>query len=471
MTNRNILLSAASAGVLSAALLGSGVAFAATTVTVLGGNTDANGGTTAGTVGYRYATQALTASNGAISQTSNFLSFAFTSGDNLAVSEQLTVTLPTGFVWTTAPTATLSGTTTATCGSTAVLGAGVISGTSPNQVTFSVSSPFATGTNGCTVTLSNWAATTGTALTSVVTSPLAISAAVISTGTAGRANSSVGSGFTSASGWTVTAGGGAPVTTIDVSAAALGKTFTTASSVAPRVANLGTITLAAATPVYSATSAAYAIPGTATFNPTITAANLGTASRFYFGNNGTGAACSTTVGASPTGSVAGTISGSTVSASGLGIQAYALCYEANGTSVIQESTYTGSFTSSLAGTAVNVNTGFGSIVYPGAAANINYAVGGSAWQYFVRVTNPGQSSSTVLAVITTDAGVSTTGVLATGLGANTNALYSVADINAATGLSLGQADRFRVQVVTSNTAARASGVLFNTATGVITAAN
>lgn len=475
MTNRNILLSAASAGVLSAALFGAGSALAAApTVTMIGGNVDATG-TAAGTVGYRYATQATQVSTGVISQAAGFLTVAYANGDQLSNGDQITISLPSGFTFLAAPTATLSGSATGSCGSNAAIGAGTVSASSPNTVTFSTSTAFSVGTSGCTITFSGLNATSGTLLQSAVSTALTPTLTVVSSANGARPAASVGagSGFYAANGWTVTGAAGGATTTIDVSATALGKTFTTTSAVNARVTRLATVTPAANALVLAANSSAYTLPAGVTFSATLTGVNFASASRVYFEAQGT---CQTTPGAAlSTGSQNGTISGNTVTAPGLSTATYALCYEANGSTVVQPSTYSAAFTSTLSGSASlaagNAVTNLGNIAFPGNPAQINYAVGGSAWQYFVRVTNPGQAVSTVLAVVTPDSGVTTVGVLATGLSANANALYSVADLNAATGLSLGQADRFRVQVVTSNTAATASGILFNTATGVITTAN
>lgn len=474
MTNRNILLSAASAGVLSAALLGAGTAFAAApTVSVIGGNVDTTGAA-AGTTGYRFATQATTTSTGVISQAAGFLTLTYANNDALNLGDQITVSLPSGFTWLAAPTVALSGSATGSCGSNAAINTGTVSASSPNTVTFTTATAFAVGTSGCTITFSGLNATSGTALQSPVTTALSPTVAVVSSANGARSSAAVtGHGFFAANGWTVTGSNGGATTTIDVSATALGRTFTTATAAAARVTRLATVTPGVNTLVLAANSAAYTLPTGTTFSGAVTGVNFASASRVYLEASG---ACQTTPGAAlSSGSQLATISGNTATVAGLTSTGYALCYEANGSSVIQASTYSASFSSSLSGSASLANgtaaTNLGNIAFPGNPTTINYATGGSAYQYFVRVTNPGQSLSTVLAVVTPDSGVTTVGVLNTGLGANANALYSVADLNTATGLSLGAADRFRVQIVTSNSSASASGVLFNTATGVISPAN
>ncbi|MFX8797721.1 hypothetical protein ABTM57_20585, partial [Acinetobacter baumannii] len=79
-----------------------------------------------------------------------------------------------------------------------------------------------------------------------------------------------GHGFFAANGWTVTGSNGGATTTIDVSATALGRTFTTASAAAARVTRLATVTPGVNTLVLAANSAAYTLPTGTTFSAAVT---------------------------------------------------------------------------------------------------------------------------------------------------------------------------------------------------------
>ena len=170
----------------------------------------------------------------------------------------------------------------------------------------------------------------------------------------------------------------------------------------------------------------------------------------------------------------GTISGNTATFTAIPSAAavFNTCIENSGSTVLQAGTYSAAAVSSLSTQSIlgSTLTSVGTLAYNGVASTINYVTGGSAYQYFLRVTNPNSGTGQVFAVVTKEDGTTFSGSITTNLGANANALYSVSDLNAATGANLGAADRARVQLLLGANMT-GTGILFNTATGVITGAN
>ncbi len=464
MTNtRSLLSSTALSGALavSALVVAAGAAQAAT-VTFNGGNA------------VTLATQSLN-SSGTIALTAINVPVIVTGavGESCANGAVITLTAPTGTLFSAAPLATFTGANAADLSATGVVqtGSSTVNYTlnAANGNTFASGSVMTIGAN----TAGGINLTSGTTFASPVTTARPFTVGALSCASFTGGNTGAG-GLASASGVSAANAPGNNVT-VDTTATGAGKLFATSATNSTRVAALGTLTVSnAAGTVNAGNGSAFTLPAGSAL--TVTASGpFSAASRVYLA---TGTTCTTTAGAAlPAGNILGTVSGGTATFASAAVnQAYVLCYENNGTSLITAgsgntpATFTGTaVVSTLTGSTTGLT--LGNMFYSGTASTLNYVTGGSAYQYFVRVTNPTAAATSVFAVVTRDDGTTFSGSVNTNLGANSNALYSIADLNTATGANLTANDRARVQILTSANPAPVVGLLFNTATGVIAPAN
>lgn len=452
--HRSLMTTTALSGALAITgiALTSGVASAAVTASFNGGNN------------INFATQAATASSGAISLTAGqVLNLTLPSGDYCPANSTITLTAPAGVTFTSAPGFTTAG---ATWGAAAA--SGFVSGAS--TVTYLVSTAL-TGAADNLVTIGGttgiFTLASGTTFTTASTTPRTFTLSQSGCTTSGIGQSTAGFTAASAISYTATAGTNA---SIDTGATGQGKLFTASATNSTRVAVGGTAQFGIATTLINTAGGTTYNAGASTGVVTMTGV-FSQFARVYLANG----ACNTTAGgALPTGSITGVISGSTATFSGLQTTAtYTACFENDGSSVLQSGTYTSSASASAISGTVAGTGALGVFTYSGTATTINYVTGGSAYQYFARVTNTNNSPVSVFVVVTKDDGSTpAAGLITTNLGANANALYSMTDINTASGANLTAADRARVQVLTSGSAGTTpiQGILFNTATGVVTAA-
>lgn len=458
MTNhRSLMTTTALSGAMavSALLAGAGVAQAASATF--------NGG-----ANVTIATQTLnSAGTVSLSQAAQTLAIQLTGAETCAVGTTITLTAPSGVTFSSVPNVAITG-----GGGTPATASGSL-GTGSSSVVYTFAGNTLNATNNGTITFggatSPFFLTTGSTLTTATTTPRVFT---VSSTCSSFAAPTVANGLTSASGFSATATAGTTLT-VDTTATGAGRLFTTNTASTTRVGTIGTYAVAnTAAAVDAGNGSAYLLPSGSSVTTTLTG-SFAAASRVYAATN----ACVTTAGGSlPSGSVTGSITGSSAVLTGMAINTtYTLCYENNGSTVIQAGA--GSDAPITASAAVSNLAGatsaatVGALRFSGAAGTINYVTGGSAYQYFVRVTNPNSSATSVFAVVTKEDGTSTSGSLNTSLGANANALYSISDVNTATGANLTASDRARIQVLTSQTAASVTGVLFNTATGVVAPAN
>lgn len=463
MTNtRSLMSSTALSGALavSALVVAAGAAQAATA--------------TFATSSITLATQSLNASGAVgLAQTGQTIIVTPGAAETCSTGGQITITAPSGVLFASVPNVSFTGANAACLTASGVVNSGSASVTytltTINAATFNTTSNMVVGVNGTTGPIS---LTTGTTFTSPVSTARTFVVSGVACATA-ITGATTANGLMSASGFGYTANAAGNTATVDTTATGAGRLFVTSASNSTRVATLGSFTVNAATGVVDAASGApYTLPAGSAI--TVTASGpFASASRAYV----TTTTCVTTAGAAlPSGYVTGTISGATATFSSLATSAYNLCYENNSTSVIQAGTAAtpapitaSASVSTLTGSTSSVT--IGALAFSGNATSLNYVTGGSAYQYFVRVTNPNTAATSVFAVVTRDDGTAFSGSVTTNLSSNANALYSITDLNTATGANLTASDRARIQVLTSAATAPVSGLLFNAATGVVNTAN
>jgi len=410
-------------------------------------------------------TVASNSNNVALIQTNQCISFSAGAANDWSVGSTFVVNLPSGVTFQQAVTANAS------AGTLSLLAGGTAGSSS---VTYSINQAAAAGDIvriGCASTASSSAGNLFLTAAAYSAANTTVAAATVST-TGGGANVAAGTTVNLlTSGQPITATVATAVAqTIDTGATNLGRGFATntTTAAAARYATLAQITIANPATVNAVGGSSYTLP-TATETVTISGPFNGI-SRAYLST----AACVTTAGAAlAAGAVVGTISGNTATFTAIPstAQAFNTCIENSGSTVLQAGSYTVAAVSSLSTQSIlgSTNTTVGTLAYNGTASTINYVTGGSAYQYFLRVTNPNSGAGQVFVVVTKDDGTSFSGSITTNLGANTNALYSIATVNAATGANLGAADRARIQLLLSS-GMTGMGILFNTSTGVVTAA-
>lgn len=462
MTNtRSLLSSTALSGALavSALVVGAGAAQAAT-VAFSGGNNvtlATQSLNSSGTVGLLQSGQTVTATGD--------------TNDVCAPGSVIVLTAPTGTLFAAAPLASFTGANATNLSATGVVQTG------SSTVQYTLSSTGGTTNNFASTTVITFGnsgginLTSGTTFATPVTSSRTFTVSGLSC--ASFAGGTTANGLQSASGIQNSVASNGNQATVDTTATGAGKLFATSSTNSTRVATLGQIAVANTATVNAGSGAAFTLPAGSAL--TVTASGpFSAASRVYLATG----TCTTTAGAAlPSGNILGTVSGGTATfASAAVATTYTLCYENNGSSLITAGTSslpTAVTASGVVSTLTGSTTSFniGNLVYSGNATSLNYITGGSAYQYFVRVTNPTSAATSVFAVVTRDDGTTFSGSVNTNLGANANALYSVTDLNTATGANLTAADRARVQILTSAASAPVSGLLYNTATGVVATSN
>ncbi len=410
-------------------------------------------------------TVASNSNNVALIQTNQCISFSAGAANDWTVGSTFVVNLPTGVTFQQAVTANAS------AGTLSLLAGGTAGSSS---VTYSINQAAAAGDIvriGCSSTAGSSAGNLFLTAPGYSVANTTVAAATVST----TSGTPVAAGTTVnllTSGQPITATVATAVAqTIDTGATNLGRGFATntTTAAAARYATLAQITVANPATINAVGGASYTLP-TATETVTISGPFSGI-SRAYLST----AVCVTTAGAAlAAGAVVGTISGNTATFTAIPSAAavFNTCIENSGSTVLQAGSYTVAAVSSLSTQSIlgSTNTTVGTLAYNGSAQTVNYVTGGSAYQYFLRVTNPNSGTGQVFVVVTKEDGTSFSGSITTNLGANANALYSISDVNTATGANLGAADRARVQLLLSS-GMTGTGILFNTATGVVTAAN
>ncbi len=419
---------------------------------------------TVNTVNLAANTVASNSNNVALIQTNQCIAFSAGAANDWTVGSTFVVNLPSGVTFQQAVTANAS------AGALSLLAGGTAGSSS---VTYSINQAAAAGDIvriGCASTAGSSAGNLFLTAPAYSAANTSIAAATVST-TGGNVVTAgtVVNLLTSAQ--PITASVASSVAqTIDTGATNLGRGFAAnnTNSAAARYATLSTIGIGQSAVVNAVGGASYTLP-TATETVTISGPFSGI-SRAYLSVP----ACVTTAGAAlASGAVVGTISGNTATFTAIPSTAltYNTCIENSGSTVLQPGSFTVAAVSTLSTSSIvfTTNTTVGTLAYNGTASTINYVTGGSAYQYFLRVTNPNSGTGQVFVVVTKDDGTSFSGSITTNLGANTNALYSIATVNAATGANLGAADRARVQLLLSS-GMTGTGILFNTSTGVVTTA-
>lgn len=362
----------------------------------------------------------------------------------------VTFTLPAGVTFATTPTATGTGGFPAS----PVVGGG---GAGSNFVTYNVATTAAAGT----ITLGAFQVTGATGLATAGTN-LAMTAQASGFTTA--ANNDTAARSTTATSTVMAASNsqlGATVVgtaaTIDVNSPANGMLYLAGGNTITRSGYVGTVNAVNNAYLNSTATAPYAFTST-TASVAISADYSGISSVYAVTP---AAACAATA---PAGAKIATIAGSTATIAGLAPNTvYGVCFINTGANLMSSSanmTVTATQDSSSKTAAANL----GAISYNGSAATLNYVVGSVSGGYtnYIRVTNPDATARRLMVVVTKDDGTTTSGTLDTGLAAGNNKLYTVADINAATGSTLTSAtDRARVTILSPSGTTTVDNLMFN----------
>lgn len=371
----------------------------------------------------------------------------------------VTFTLPAGVTFATTPTAVGTGGFPAA----PVVGGG---GAGSNYVTYNV----VTGAGAGTITLGAFQVTGATGLATAGTS-LNMTAQASGFSAAGGTNndtaarSTAGTATvmaTSASQLNAAVGGVAA--TIDVNSPSNGMLYLAGGNTITRSGYVGTVNVVNNAHLNSTATAPYAFTS-ATGSVAITAD--------YAGISGVYAvtpavACLATA---PAGAKTGTISGSTATIAGLTPNtAYGVCLINTGANLMRASANM-TVVATQDSSSKTAPTTLGAISYNGGAVTLNYLVGSVSGGYtnYIRVTNPDATARRLIVVVTKDDGTTTSGTLDTGLAAGNNKLYTVADVNTATGANLTAAtDRARITILSPSFAVTANNLMFNPNGTVVT---
>jgi hypothetical protein len=397
-----------------------------------------------------YGFQSVSVNNNAIAWPGTA---TLTSGGTVSPGAFLTLTLPSGMTFASGPTTTTSS-HTRTSAITSFAGSSVVTWTLGGSTS-----------TGDTYVFSSFNITTGSAITGGSTTPFRLTVAL--TGTSGSTSTISGlsaNAFYATSGWT--ASFTSLAATINTSSGANGSLFVTSSVTGSRVAQLGSVQYDTFSgPVSAATGTAqYSLPSGTLGGLTVTG-NLGQITRAYLVP---GAGCQSTVAAtlpSTAISSAALTSASATFSSLVTGSYYSLCVENVGSSLISQTPIVSAVltpTNNLGSSASAIS----GLSYSGTANTLDYVVGGSTWLYFIRAVNTTSASAQLFATVTKDDGTTFAGSVTTNLTAGTAALYSIDQINTATGANLTTGDRARVNVLTS-TSVNVSGLLYNAASGVV----
>jgi hypothetical protein len=362
----------------------------------------------------------------------------------------VTFTLPAGVTFVTTPTATAD----ATGFKTAVLGGG---GAGSNFVTYNVTTGAAVGT----ITLGAFQVTGATGLATAGTN-LAMTAQASGFTTA--ANNDTAARSTSATATVMAASGSqlnaavvGAAATIDVTSPANGMLYLAGGSTITRSGYVGSVNAVNNAYLNSTATAPYAFTST-TASVAISADYSGISSVYAVTP---AAACAATA---PAGAKIATIAGSTATIAGLTPNTvYGVCFINTGANLMRRSANM-IVTATQDSSSKTAAATLGSISYNGGVWDKNYVVGSVSGGYtnYIRVTNPDATARRLIVVVTKDDGTTTSGTLDAGLAAGNAKLYTVADINAATGSTLTSAtDRARVTILSPSTTMMVDNLMFN----------
>lgn len=243
--------------------------------------------------------------------------------------------------------------------------------------------------------------------------------------------------------------------TIDV-AGANGTKFVAAGNTIAGAASLGNLVVNNGTFRNASNTAAFAFTGT-TASATVSGDFAGVTKAYLAAGAG---ACATTI---PVGAITGTVTATSLTFAGItpGAATREVCAIIDTTTLLHANS---AFTVAATQDTTTNSKAFGtaSWSYNGTVVSMDYVVGTSAgYTNYIRVVNPTSAAAKVLVSVQSDAGVVKSGTLDAALAANSAKLYTVADVNTATGANLTSAtDRAALNVLSAS-AIRASNLLFN----------
>lgn len=402
----------------------------------------AQAGTLSGTP-TNYATQAVTAANNVVTVAAG--SVVYTLTGTASVGTTVTMTLPSGMTFNVPPAVTCAGGTLACAASVTAGGAG------QNYVTYTVTGA---GAATDTITYGGFSVNGASALATAGAS-LKVTASSIG-GDAGDTDPTTGTastlGFaamTSANGLTVTEV--VNDLTVDIS-----NYNGTKYSSGTAWGSSGSVNVAPTGGTVGANGVtAYAFP-TGSAISAVVSGNFGSMTSFWLDT----AACAATPGTGT--SMTGTLTGNSATFNGLvSGTTYNVCHVSNGTSVIQVSNPV-SVNATVSNSVGSKSASLGTITYGGTSAFVNYYVGnGAGYAMYLQVSNQSSAASKVIAVVNMADGTIKTGMLESAMPANTTKLYTVADINTATGASLNSETARGNLTILSNGSIKATNFMLN----------
>jgi hypothetical protein len=427
---------------------------------------NAAGNLTAASVTTTYASQAVSTANGTVVVAANKLIYTSVSG--LAAGAIITFTLPSGLTFANTPTVTAS-----TAGTVASVTGG---GAGSNSLTVGLSvTPLAA--NG-TVSIGAFTVNGATAL-ATAGNVLDFSAKASGDSTAANNDpdpvktSKTNGSLVSANGLAFTSAPGvANPVIVDVGTtggvASNGTLFQIAGT-NQKNARVGQFTTAPAGGVVTADgTTAYGFPAGATISATVSG-NFGAIASAYL-DPALASTCPTTA---PAGAITGTVTSSAITFPNLvpatAAAGYAVCLFANGTAIIQPTNPISASATVSGGVGTSQSGNLSAIAYNGTVLNYNYVVGNQGgYVNYLRVQNPTGGSARLIVSVRTDAGVVTSGTLDSGLPAGQAKLYTLSDVNTATGAGITTAgDRATISIL-STAAITGSNLMVNPNSTVVT---
>lgn len=388
------------------------------------------------------------------------------------------VTIPAGIIYT---------------GSNAATGAGLVTFTLPTGVTFTSTPSITTASNYTAASVAGGGAGSNTLTVNVTggaagTGSITLGAFTVTGATtlAGVTGAGAFQYSVQASGWTAAADNdatalrddlarsarqnilttttaGSAASQIDVASPSNGTRFTDGATPNQAFHLVGVLTPTTGANMNATNTATFSFASGTTTSVTVSGYPFSSVSSVYMAPAGT-TSCAATA---PTGSTTGTVSGNSVTFTGVvaGAGSRAVCLINSGSNILPAlagtitATATRDTFTSPATAAVSTA---GQLTYNGTVVNVNYVVGnGAGYAMYLNVVNPASAAAPVYISLRKSDGTVMNGTLASSLGANSSQLFTVADINTATGANLANESSRAFITLLSTAPIRATNFMLN----------
>lgn len=373
----------------------------------------------------------------------------------------VTFTLPTGVTFTSTPSVTADGTTF----TAATVSGG---GNGSNTLTVNVTNGTTTTTGATALTLGAFTVTGATALSSpTATGAFNISAQASGFATTADSDATPKTATLATSvrqNILTTTNQGSATDKIDVSSPSNGTRFTIGTTTLNQSFHtVGVLTPSTGTGVNATNTATFAFAsGTAT-TVTVSGYPFSAVSSVYMAPANT-TTCAATA---PTGSTTGTVSGNSVTFTGVvaGAGSRAVCLVNTGNTILPAlaGTITATATRDTFTAPATLPVSLdGQLTYNGTVVNVNYVVGnGAGYAMYLNVVNPASAAAPVMISLRKSDGTVLNGTLTSSLGANSSQLFTMADINTATGANLANESSRAFITLLSTAPIRATNFMLN----------